>query len=724
MASVLRISWGAVLLIVGVAGLCLLMLPQAAGQVPGGPTGWGWCAICGRDVYLPTHSHASGNDDDDGSAPSVPDTYGIVRLWNKTSQAVTYQLCSTYDYAWQSYTIEPGKGYYHWYRPYSRFSVVFFSNGQRHQYGLDGNFVRGRVPGKDESRDYDFVPDGPGFDLKTGSNRPFAPTAADREREEQRRQQEEARAAQRQAAERSARRAEAQQRIKQAWSEAETAYYAHEYEKAVAGWQQARSLALAHADLNPTWDDADCQRWIAQAWAMYAREAALQGKLSTASGLFEKALAATSDPDLRREWQAELQAIRARLANEQSFTQAVESGNAALQRQEYAAAARHFEAALAIRSDLSVSALLATAQTRVREQVAADLRARLAATAERPATVPPPSPILSSPFPSTGVTPGRSADQGDEHPLADILTQIVPDFAARLERETSPAGAVASARPLDLDWSDFLGPEPGNHGVTTRDPRPLEDPALAALLAGHLPSSPERERLERADIQRREQLRPPDVTTLFIQGEPRARQRINTYYLALLDEATRQASWEFAQEMRRLEDSGLLPRDAPFLKKLASDPALAAAVQAAGKRVIEHYLERRRDALCETEQLLHEVTVRRGTDPAVARQIADAQTRLAWEVSQRLQDARRRADRETVATIQRLTQAGILRTGISLRQQAEQDAVAQQALLRYVAPIESRCLAEQEQIERDHQRQLDEQIAAIRAAALATGPKK
>jgi hypothetical protein len=80
----------------------------AWGQVSGGPTGWGYCQICGKDQPAShdfTHGGNGGKDDDGDGTPS---TYGVVVLVNETDFQVTYSVRAYGGGGWTRRTLQPG----------------------------------------------------------------------------------------------------------------------------------------------------------------------------------------------------------------------------------------------------------------------------------------------------------------------------------------------------------------------------------------------------------------------------------------------------------------------------------------------------------------------------------------------------------------------------------------------------------------------------------------
>jgi hypothetical protein len=150
--------------------------PACGQQVVGGK-----CGICGTwysGSSCPNGCRPGGRLDPPPPPPS--NTYGVVRLHNKTSRDVTYSIRSIRNSEWSTNTLEPGKRYFHWTRPAANFAIEFGAAGRHGRYTLDANLMKGREPVGDDGRDYEFVERDGRVDLYKTTARSAPPAAPPR----------------------------------------------------------------------------------------------------------------------------------------------------------------------------------------------------------------------------------------------------------------------------------------------------------------------------------------------------------------------------------------------------------------------------------------------------------------------------------------------------------------------------------------------------------------
>ncbi len=159
----------------------VLFAAEGYGQVGGSSQGMGWCPICGRDMPL-SHdfTHGAGQDRPQRpdprppirQEPHNPYAWYVVTLRNRTDRRIEYDVRSLAGGGWGRWTLEPGKGRYHYDQRPGAFQIRFTSGGVSTLYRLDTAYVRKVRAEFDDGTPYHFGMKGSRVDLMTGAGEP------------------------------------------------------------------------------------------------------------------------------------------------------------------------------------------------------------------------------------------------------------------------------------------------------------------------------------------------------------------------------------------------------------------------------------------------------------------------------------------------------------------------------------------------------------------------
>lgn len=603
--------------------------------------------------------------------PPPADTYGVVSLRNKTGYEVSYIIRSSAGGGWTRKSLDLGEGRYHWNRP-GDFEIRFSSGGSTKTYRLEANTVRapGRDPTFKEGRQYEFRKVAGGIDLKKGSSTPAS--------------------TERPASPFNVVEGHYARLAGESFSNAETAYNRGDFATAEREFAAVFSWVESWPKLEAIYDTPRYRQ-------MYAKA------------------------------QEEMRPFRAAKA-------AYQEGEAAKARGDTTSAERHFRRALShvpdyFHAKMALDLLLSAkanqkwlekerlakekAEREAKERAEAEQRLK-EKLAEREKQKGNPVSTGNLTFPGPASTQSSTATgQAQMHPLSKQPAADVENYFELNDPLLAKflIGGRGPAEPTALEDPQLAMLLSGNYSAKADDDRTSKDPEAKDLLGPGFIAG-----LKRAQ-RHYELLQPLDMKDLLKLNQGEAYMLVGERYLAKVVEANRDLSTEWAAEMRRLEESGLIGPGESRVEKERSDPKYAAALKASFRKVRDQFENRKRRAEQEGNEHLADYVRHKQLDPKLSQDTTDAIIRITWEASKKLRAAQERADRESIDVYQDLVRQGVLKSGVPLEKLRQEDAAAVQVIDRYLVPIRDRLWKEQERIQMKCRRRIVEEAIRLAKAA-------
>jgi len=584
---------------------------------------------------------------------------------------VSYIIRSSAGGGWTRITLESSGRYFHWHRP-GDFEIRFPSGGSTKTYRLQANTVRApsRDPTFKEGRQYEFRKIASGVDLKKGSSSPASTVKPPDPLETI--EKDFARLA------------------RNSINKAETAYHRGDFATAEREFAAAFFWVENWPKLKAIYDTPRHRKMYAQA-------------------------------------QQEMRPLRAAQA-------AYQEGEAAKARGDTTSAERHFRQALShmpnhFHAKMALDLLLSIrahqewlekerlakekAEREAKERAEAEQRLK-EKLAEREKQKGNPGSTGNLTFPGLAPTqPSTSPGQTQMQPLSQQPAADVENYFELNDPLLAKflIGATGPTEPPALEDRELAMLLSGNYSAMENDDREKKDSEVKELLgAGFIAG------LKRAQ-RHSELLQPLDMKDLLVLNEVEAYMLLGERYLAKVVEANRDLSTEWAAEMRRLEESGLIGPDESRVEKERDDPKYAAALKASFRKVREQFENRKRRAEQEGNEHLVSYVQHKQLESKLSQDITDAHIRITWETSKKLRAAQERADRELIDVYRDLVRQGVLKSGVPLEKLRREDAAAVQAIDGYLVPIRDRLWKEQERIHIECERRIREAIRRLSEAA-------